>query len=82
MFSNLGSWLPRLYSTQAAAHEAQLHTPLLSDADLADIIQHVQAMNLAQLQPRDVHYRQAGNFRSIYLGRGLDFVDHAGVSQR
>ena len=75
MLRNLRSWLPRLSSTQAVAHEAQLHAPLLSDADLDDIIQHVQAMNLAQLQPRDVHYRQAGNFRSIYLGRGLDFEE-------
>jgi uncharacterized protein (DUF58 family) len=75
VLDNLRSWLPRLHSTQAAAHEAQLHAPLLSDADLDDVIRHVQAMNLAQLQSRDVHYRQAGNFRSVYLGRGLDFEE-------
>lgn len=75
MLSTLRSWLPRLSSTQAAAHEAQLHAPLLGDADLDDIIRHVQAMNLAQLQRSDVHYRQAGNFRSVYLGRGLDFEE-------
>ena len=69
------SWVQRLLPAQAVIQQAQLHAPLLSDADLDDIIQHVQAMNLAQLQPRDVHYRQAGNFRSIYLGRGLDFEE-------
>ncbi len=75
MLSNLRSWMQRLLPTQAVVQQAQLHAPLLSDADLDDIIQHVQAMNLAQLQPKDVHYRQAGNFRSIYLGRGLDFEE-------
>jgi len=75
MLSNFRSWLSRLSSTKAAAHEAQLHVPLLSDADLDDIIRHVQAMNVAQLQSRDVHYRQAGNYRSIHLGRGLDFEE-------
>ena len=55
--------------------EGQLHAPLLSDADLADIIQHVQAMDLAHQQPKDVHYRQAGDYRSIYFGRGLDFEE-------
>ncbi len=75
MLSNLRTWLSRLFTAQAAIQQAQLHAPLLSDADLDGIIQQVQAMNLAQLQPRDVHYRQAGNFRSIYLGRGLDFEE-------
>lgn len=75
MLTNLRSWLPRLHATQAAAHDVQHHAPLLSDADLDDIIRHVQAMNLTQLQARDAHYRQAGNFRSVYLGRGLDFEE-------
>ena len=69
------SWVQRLLTAQAVIQQAQLHAPLLSDADLDDIIRHVQAMNVAQLQPRDVHYRQAGNFRSVYLGRGLDFEE-------
>lgn len=55
--------------------EVQVHAPLLKDDDLADIIRHVQAMDLAHQQPRDVHYRQAGNYRSAYLGRGLDFEE-------
>ena len=71
---NLRRWLPRLFPVHAAP-QAQLHEPLLSDADLSEIIRHVQAINLAQLQAKDVHYRQAGNFRSIYLGRGLDFEE-------
>ena len=71
---NLRRWLPRLFPVHAAP-QAQLHEPLLSDADLSEIIRHVQAINLAQLQAKDVHYRQAGNFRSVYLGRGLDFEE-------
>lgn len=76
MLSNsLRAWIPRFFPSLTAVSEAQIHAPLLTDADLADIIQHVQAMNLAHLQPRDVHYRQAGDYRSIYLGRGLDFEE-------
>jgi uncharacterized protein (DUF58 family) len=71
-FSSLAS---RLLPAQHAKPEAQLHAPLLDDADLADIIQHVQAMDLAHLQARDVHYRQAGDYRSVYLGSGLDFEE-------
>ena len=74
-FSHLRSLASRLFPAQAVTPEEQLHAPLLSDADLADIIQHVQAMDLAHHQPRDVHYRQAGDYRSIYLGRGLDFEE-------
>lgn len=55
--------------------EVQVHAPLLKDDDLADIIRHVQAMDLAHRQSGDVHYRQAGNYRSAYLGRGLDFEE-------
>ncbi len=75
MLSNLRSWVPRLLPAQASVPQAALHAPLLGDADLDDIIQHVQAMNLSQLQPKDVHYRQAGDFRSVYLGRGMDFEE-------
>lgn len=64
-----------MFFNKDAAMETQWHAPLLNDADLDDIIRHVQAMNLAQLHSRDVHYRQSGNFRSVYLGRGLDFEE-------
>ncbi|HUX91948.1 MAG TPA: DUF58 domain-containing protein [Gallionellaceae bacterium] len=63
--------LPR----RAIAMDAQVHAPLLDDADLAGIIQQVQAMDLAHLHLRDVHYRQAGDYRSAYLGSGLDFEE-------
>ena len=73
--NNLRISILRFLPVQATAPQAQLHEPLLSDADLSEIIRHVQAIKLAQLQAKDVHYRQAGNFRSIYLGRGLDFEE-------
>jgi uncharacterized protein (DUF58 family) len=69
------NWFLHLLPERTVATEAKLHAPLLSDADLADIIQHVQAMDLAHQQPKDVHYRQAGDYRSVYLGRGLDFEE-------
>lgn len=65
----------RLFPQRVVAMEEQAHAPLLSDADFTDIIKHVQAMNLDHQQPKDVHYRQAGNYRSAYLGRGLDFEE-------
>ena len=75
MLSQLRRWMPRIFPAHAVAWEAQVHAPLLDDTELVDIIQHVQAMDLAHRQPRDVHYRQAGNYRSVYLGRGLDFEE-------
>jgi uncharacterized protein (DUF58 family) len=74
-FSYIRSILSRLLPAQTETLTGQVHAPLLSDADLAEIIQHVQAMDLAHQQPKDVHYRQAGDFRSVYLGRGLDFEE-------
>ena len=69
---NLASrWLP----VQAATLDNQLHAPLLNDTDLDEIIRHVQAMDIAHRQPKDVHYKQAGDFRSVYLGRGMDFEE-------
>jgi len=73
--SHLTSMASRLFPAQTVTVAEQVHAPLLSDADLANIIQHVQAMDLAHQQPKDVHYRQAGDFRSVYLGRGLDFEE-------
>jgi len=73
--SYIHSLASRLLPAQPVALAEQVHVPLLSDADLADIIQHVQAMDLAHLQAKDVHYRQAGDYRSVYLGRGLDFEE-------
>ena len=65
----------RFLLTPALTKEESLHAPLLSDADLDEIIRHVQAMDLTHRQPRDVHYTQAGDFRSVYLGRGMDFEE-------
>ena len=59
----------------AVAMQAQLHAPLLNDAELSALIQQVQALDVAHLENRDVHYRQAGNYRSAHLGRGLDFEE-------
>ena len=69
------NWFLHFLPERTVATEAKLQAPLLSDADLAEIIQHVQAMDLAHLQAKDVHYRQAGDYRSVYLGRGLDFEE-------
>ena len=74
-FSYIRKLAARLFPVQYVELAEQVHAPLLSDADLAEIIQHVQAMDLVHLQAKDVHYRQAGDYRSVYLGRGLDFEE-------
>lgn len=74
-FDHLRSLASRLLPDPAVTWSEQLHAPLLSDDDLGEIIRHVQAMDLAHQQPKDVYYRQAGNYRSAYLGRGLDFEE-------
>ncbi|TCV82530.1 DUF58 domain-containing protein [Sulfurirhabdus autotrophica] len=70
-----GSLFKRLISPVSPAENDGIHSPLLGDDELAEIIRRVQAMNLAQGQSREVHYRHAGNYRSAYLGRGLDFEE-------
>lgn len=73
--SSMRSWASRLFAAPSVALDEAVHASLLNDAELAEIIQHVQAMDLAHQQPKDVHYRQAGDYRSVYLGRGLDFEE-------
>ncbi len=46
--------------------------PLLSEKKIAELIQRVENLHT---HPREVHRRHAGNFRSVYLGRGLDFEE-------
>ena len=47
-------------------------TPLLSEKEIAKLIEQVNDLHMPY---RDVHRRHAGNFRSVYLGRGLDFEE-------
>ena len=75
MFNRLRSIALRLLPARTSGWAEQVHAPLLSDDELSKIINQVQAMNLAHQQTKDVHYRQAGNYRSVYLGRGLDFEE-------
>lgn len=46
--------------------------PLLSEKEIATLIEQVNDLHMPH---RDVHRRHAGNFRSVYLGRGLDFEE-------
>lgn len=48
------------------------YAPLLSETEIAELIERVTDLQSSQ---RDVHRRHAGNFRSAYLGRGLDFEE-------
>lgn len=75
MFDSIRSLATNQLPRHAVTLSEQVHAPLLNDEDLSEIIRHVQAMAGAHHQPNDVHYRQAGNYRSIYLGRGLDFEE-------
>ncbi len=60
--------LPRKRSL--AAQKA--YAPLLSETEITELIERVTNLQSSQ---RDVHRRHAGNFRSVYLGRGLDFEE-------
>lgn len=60
---------------QRVENDEAVHAPLLSDAELDEVIRRVQLFAQAHHQPDDVRYRQAGNYRSVYLGRGLDFEE-------
>ena len=73
--SQVRSFATRLLPAQASTPTERVHAPLLNDADLDEIIRHVQAMDIAHRQPKDVHYKQAGDYRSVYLGRGMDFEE-------
>lgn len=75
MLNRIRTLTSRLLPVQAVTLDELSHAPLLSDTDLDEIIRHVQAMNIAHRQPRDVHYKQAGDYRSVYLGRGMDFEE-------
>lgn len=48
------------------------YAPLLSETEITELIERVTDLQSSQ---RDVHRRHAGNFRSAYLGRGLDFEE-------
>jgi uncharacterized protein (DUF58 family) len=71
---NLGrlEFLTRL-GTQPGPSDADIHAPLISAADLADLA--AQASLLAQLPVREVHDHHAGDWASRWLGRGLDFEE-------
>lgn len=60
---------------QPAGNDVNVHAPLLNDVELDELIGRVQMHALAHRPPADVYYRQAGNYRSVYLGRGLDFEE-------
>jgi uncharacterized protein (DUF58 family) len=75
MLKKLRYWVAPLFPSRVIAMEAQVEAPLLNEVQIGEIIHHVQAMDVEHLVSRDVHYRQVGNYRSAYLGRGLDFEE-------
>jgi len=52
---------------------AQINAPLLSEAELADILRSAQALPTTWPHVSDVLHPQSGDFRSSTLGAGLDF---------
>ena len=51
------------------------HRPLLDAAEIAALLQQVQALADESQHAQEVYYRHAGDFRSAYLGQGLDFEE-------
>lgn len=60
------------FSRKRAQAAQDFSAPLLSEKEIAELIEQVNDLHT---QHRDVHRRHAGNFRSVYLGRGLDFEE-------
>lgn len=49
--------------------------PLLNDAEIAALLHQVEAIAEDSHHAQEVYYRYAGDFRSAYLGQGLDFEE-------
>lgn len=73
--NHIGRLFKRYFLSTSLDVTDNVHMPLLDDAELAELIQRVQALNLAKESSREVHYRHAGDDRSVYLGSGLDFEE-------
>lgn len=66
------------FFAKRAARTKQAHTtdvPLLNDAEIAGLLQQVEAITEDPHHTQEVYYRHAGDFRSAYLGQGLDFEE-------
>lgn len=66
------------FFAKRAARSTQAHTtdvPLLNDAEIAVLLQQVEAIADDPHHTQEVYYRHAGDFRSAYLGQGLDFEE-------
>lgn len=66
------------FFAKRAARSTQAHhtyAPLLNDAEIAVLLQQVEAIAEDPHHTQEVYYRHAGDFRSAYLGQGLDFEE-------
>lgn len=66
------------FFAKRAARSTQAHhtyAPLLNDAEIAALLQQVEAIADDPHHTQEVYYRHAGDFRSAYLGQGLDFEE-------
>ena len=66
------------FFAKRAARSTQAHTtdvPLLNDAEIAVLLQQVEAITEDPHHTQEVYYRHVGDFRSAYLGQGLDFEE-------
>lgn len=65
----------RLRAGREKAPPGDITAPLLTEREIADLARRVQALRLASRHGLQVHHRHIGDFRSAYLGRGLDFEE-------
>jgi uncharacterized protein (DUF58 family) len=75
VLKSLADLLHRLSSGWRVGAAPDVHAPLLTDAELDDIVRRMQALRPATRHAREVHQRHSGDLRSAYLGRGLDFEE-------
>lgn len=60
---------------KAAIPLANVQAPLLGPVEISELQARVDALDEPGGQVPEVHYRHAGDFRSVYLGPGLDFEE-------
>ncbi len=75
MLQRLRRFVPQLMTAPVSEQEAQVHAPLLDEAELDQLIHRIASMAQAARPAQEVNYRHAGDDRSVYLGRGMDFEE-------
>ena len=71
----LGQFANRFLRHHNAGEYQAANSPLLTKSEIQLLLQQVNNQGLEMMTGNEVHYRHAGDLRSVYLGQGLDFEE-------